>query len=46
MKHAVKYIHCIGMVDPSKEQGSRLRDVSGRERRRMPMSGLPMGEGK
>ncbi len=46
MKRAVKHIHFIGMVDPSREQGSRLRDASGREGRRMPMSGLSMGEGK
>ena len=36
MKHAVKHIHFVGMVDPSREQGSRLRDASGREERRMP----------
>ena len=45
MKYAVKHIHLIGVVDPSREQGSRLRDASGREGRRMPMSGLPMNEG-
>jgi hypothetical protein len=36
MKHAVKHIHFAGMVDPSREQGSRLRDASGREARQMP----------
>ncbi len=45
MKHAVRHIHFVGMVDPSREQGSRLRDVTGREGRRMPMSGLPTDEG-
>ncbi len=35
MKHAVKHIHFVGMVDPSREQGSRLRDASGREERQM-----------
>ena len=43
MKHAVKHIHFVGMVDPSREQGSRLRDATGREERRMPMSGLCRG---
>ena len=45
MKHAVKPIHFIGMVAPSREQGSRLRDATGREGRRMPMSCLFRGEG-
>lgn len=43
MKHAVKHIHFIGMVDPSREQGSRLRDVTGREDRQMSMLNLAMG---
>jgi hypothetical protein len=45
MKHAVKHIHFIGMVDPSREQGSRLRDATDREDRRMPMLSPPKGEG-
>jgi len=36
MKHAVKHIHFVGMVAASREQGSRLRDATGREQRRMP----------
>lgn len=43
MKHAVKHIHFIGMVSPSREQGSRLRDVTGREDRQMPMLSLATG---
>ena len=43
MKHAVKHIHFVGMVDPSREQGSRWRDATGREERRMPASGLCRG---
>jgi hypothetical protein len=39
MKHAIKHIHFVGMVDPSREQGSRLRDATGREGRRMSTSG-------
>ncbi|WP_018509162.1 hypothetical protein [Thiobacillus thioparus] len=39
MKYAAKHIHFVGMIDPSREQGSRLRDASGREGRRMPTSG-------
>ena len=35
MKHAVKQIHFVGVVAVSREQGSRLRDATGRERRRM-----------
>ena len=35
MRHAVKYIHFVGMVAASREQGSRLRDATGRERRQM-----------
>jgi hypothetical protein len=46
MKHAVKQIRFIGMVDPSREQGSRLRDATGREDRRMPMFDLARGEGE
>jgi hypothetical protein len=44
MKHAVKHIHFVGMVDPSREQGSRLRDATGREGRRMPASGISRGD--
>ena len=36
MRHAVKPIHFVGVVAASSEQGSRLRDVSAREGRRMP----------
>jgi len=43
MKHAVKHIHFIGMVDPSREQGSRLRDATGREDRQMSTSGASRG---
>ncbi len=43
MKHAVKHIHFVGMVDPSRELGSRLRDATGREGRRMPASGVSKG---
>jgi len=43
MKHAVKHIHFVGMVDPSREQGSRLRDATGREDRQMPASGVSRG---
>lgn len=39
MKHAVKHIHFVGMVDASREHGSRLWDATGRERRRMPTLG-------
>ena len=43
MKHAVKHIHFVGMVDPSREQGSRLRDATGREGRQMPAPGISTG---
>jgi hypothetical protein len=43
MKHAVKHIHFVGMVDPSREQGSRLRDATGREGCRMSASGVSWG---
>ena len=43
MKHAVKHIHFVGMVDPSREQGSRLRDASGREERQMPATAAGKG---
>jgi hypothetical protein len=43
MRHAVKHIYFVGMVDPSREQGSRLRDATGREGRRMPTSGVSAG---
>jgi hypothetical protein len=45
MKHAINHIHFVGMVAPSREQSSRLRDATGREDRQMPMLGLPRGEG-
>jgi hypothetical protein len=44
MKHAVKRIHFVGMVDPSREQGSRLRDATGRENRQMPASDVSRGD--
>jgi hypothetical protein len=40
MKHAVKHSHFVAMVGPSREQGSRLRDATVREDRRMPASGV------
>jgi len=40
MKHAVKHIHFVGVAAASREQGSRLRDATGRERRRMPTGTL------
>jgi hypothetical protein len=43
MKHAVKHIHFVDMVDPSREQGSRLRDATVREGRRMPALGFGTG---
>ena len=43
MRHAVKQIHFVGVVDPSREQGSRLRDATGREGRRMPTSDVSWG---
>jgi len=46
MKHAVKRIHFVGMVDPSREQGSRLRDATGREDRQMPIRTLPKWKGQ
>ncbi len=46
MKHAVKHIHFVGMVDASREQGSRLRDATGRERRQMSTHGRPLGSAK
>ena len=42
MKHAVKHIHFVGVVAASREQGSRLRDATGHERRQMPTCSLPM----
>lgn len=36
MRHAVRHIHFVGMVASSSEQGTRLRDVGVREKRRMP----------
>jgi len=46
MKHAVKHIHFTGMAAASREQGSRLRDATGRERRRMPTRSLPKRKGQ
>jgi hypothetical protein len=43
MRHAVKPPHFVGMVAPSREQGSRLRDATVREGRRMATSDA--GEG-
>ncbi len=43
MRHAVKHVHFVGVVGPSREQGSRLRDATGREGRRMPTSGADRG---
>lgn len=45
MKHPVKQNHFIGVVDPSRELGSRLRDATGCEGRQMPMLSLPVGGG-
>lgn len=36
MRHAVRHIYFVGVVAASSEQGSRVRDVSVREGRRMP----------
>jgi hypothetical protein len=44
MKHAVQHIHFVGMVDPGREQGSRLRDATGREDRQMPTLGPCKGD--
>ena len=41
MRHAVKHLHFVGMVAASREQGSRLRDATGRERRQVPTCRLP-----
>ena len=43
MKHAVKNIHFVGVADPSREQGSRLRDATGREDCQMSTSDLSRG---
>ena len=43
MKHAVKHIHCVGMIDPSREQGSCLMDAAGREDRQLYTSGASKG---
>ena len=40
MRHAVKHIHFVGVVAASSKQGSRLRDASVRERRRMPTANM------
>ncbi len=44
MRHAVKHLHFVGMVAASREQGSRLRDATGRERRQMPTRRLSQWE--
>ena len=44
MRHAVKPIHFVGVVAASSEQGSRLRDASVREGRRMPTQRLVTGK--
>ena len=46
MKHAVKHIRFVGMVAASREQGSRLRDATGREWRRMPACSSPKRKGQ
>lgn len=46
MKHAVKSIHFVRMVAASREQGSRLRDATGRERRQMPACSAPKRKGQ
>ena len=43
MKHIAKPFHFVGMVDPSREQGSRLRDATGREGRQIPAPGVSKG---
>ena len=43
MKHAVRHIHFVGVVAASREQGSRLRDATVREGRRMPTAGRHTG---
>jgi hypothetical protein len=43
MKHAVRHIHFVGVVAASREQGSRLRDATVREGRRMPKADEPTG---
>jgi hypothetical protein len=45
MKHAVKPIHFVGMVDASRAQGSCLRDTTARERCQMPACSLPERKG-
>jgi hypothetical protein len=44
MKHAVRHIYFVGVVAASREQGSRLRDATGREGRRMPTGEALEGE--
>ena len=46
MKHAVKHTNFVGMVAASGEQGSRLRDATGREWRQMPACSLPKRKGQ
>jgi len=43
MKHAVRHIHFVGVVAASRGQGSRLRDATAREGRRMPTAEEPAG---
>jgi len=44
MKHADRHIRFAGVVVASREQGSRLRDATGREGRRMPTGEAREGE--
>jgi hypothetical protein len=46
MKHTVKPTHFVGMVAASREQGSRLRDATGREWRQMPACSSPKRKGQ
>lgn len=40
MNDAVKHIQFVGRVAASREPGLRLRNATGRKRRRMPASGV------
>jgi hypothetical protein len=44
MKHAVRPIHFVRMVVARRKQGSRLRDATGPEGRRMPTGRMSEGE--
>ncbi len=44
MKHAVRHIRFVGVVDANREQGSRLRDATVREWLQMPTGGAIAGE--